>query len=149
MIVDAIKNAELYYSLSPRIKQVFDWLAQTDVAALSVGRHNIDGDNLFVNVMDVALKPQSEAALEVHNRYLDIQVMVGTEESYGWSERCDCHSPREEFNTERDVQFFTDKPQMFFTLNERQFAIFFPEDAHAPMLGEGSVRKLIFKLLIN
>jgi len=33
-------------------------------------------------------------------------------------------------------------------LNERQFAIFFPEDAHAPMLGEGAVRKLIFKLLI-
>ena len=149
MIVDAIKNAELYYSLSSRIKQAFDWLAKTDVAALSAGRHDIDGSNLFVNVMDVELKPQEQAALEVHNRYLDIQVMVGAEESYGWSERCDCHYPREGFNTERDVQFFTDKPQMFFTLNERQFAIFFPEDAHAPMLGEGSVRKLIFKLLID
>ena len=148
MIVDSIKNGELYYSLSPRIKQAFEWLAQTDVKALSAGRHDIDGDNLFVNVMDVVLKPREAAALEVHDRYIDIQVMVGDTEEYGWSERCDCHSPREEFNRERDVQFFTDTPQTFFALNERQFAIFFPEDAHAPMLGKGSVRKLIFKLLI-
>ena len=149
MIVDAIKNAELYYSFSPRIKQAFDWLAQTDVEALTTGRHDIDGDNLFVNVMDVELKPRQEAALEVHNRYIDIQVMRGGDEEYGWSERQDCHSPREEFNTERDVQFFLDVPQTHFTLNERQFAIFFPEDAHAPMLGSGKVRKLIFKILID
>lgn len=149
MIVDSIKNRELYYSLSPRIEQAFDWLAKTDVSTLSAGRHDIDGNNLFVNVMDVDLKPRHEAALEVHNRYIDIQIMCGECEEYGWSERCDCHSPREEFNTERDVQFFTDAPQTFFTLNERQFAIFFPEDAHAPMLGEGKVRKLIFKLLID
>lgn len=149
MIVDAIKNAELYYPLSPRIKQAFDWLAETDVEALTTGRHDIDGNNLFVNVMDVELKPRQEAALEVHNRYIDIQVMRGCDEEYGWSERQDCHSPREEFNTERDVQFFLDVPQTHFTLNERQFAIFFPEDAHAPMLGSGKVRKLIFKLLID
>ncbi len=149
MIIDAIKNAELYYSLSPRIKEAFDWLSQTDVAALSAGRHDIDGDNLFVNVMDVELKPRQEAALEVHNRYIDIQIMCGEQEEYGWSERCNCHSPREEFNEVRDVQFFTDTPQTFFALTEKQFAIFFPEDAHAPMLGKGAVKKLIFKLRID
>ena len=149
MILDSTKNAERYYALLPRLRRVFDYIATTDLAQLEVGRHDIDGDNLFVNVMDVDLKPRHEAALEVHDRYLDIQIMVGADEEYGWSERCDCHSPREEFNRERDVQFFTDAPQTFFTLNERQFAIFFPKDAHAPMLGEGKVRKLIFKLLIN
>lgn len=147
MILDSIKNAELYYSLSPRIKQAFEWLAQTDVKALSAGRHYIDGENLFVNVADVELKPREKAALEVHNRYIDIQIMVGATEEYGWNERCNCHSPREEFNLERDVQFFNDVPQTFFSLTEQQFAIFFPEDAHAPMLGKGAVRKLIFKLL--
>ncbi len=147
MILDSIKNAELYYSLSPRIKEAFDWLAKTYINALSGGRHDIDGDNLFVNVMDVELKPRHDAALEVHNRYIDIQIVCGEQEEFGWSERCNCDAPREEFNCEKDVQFFNDIPQTFFTLNERQFAIFFPEDAHAPMLGEGRVRKLIFKLL--
>ncbi len=146
MILDSIKNAELYYSISPLVKEAFDWLAKTDVMALSAGRHDIDGDNLFVNVNDVDLKPRQEAALEVHNRYIDIQIMCGEQEEYGWAERSNCLSPREEFNCEKDVQFFNDAPQTFFTLKAQQFVIFFPGDAHAPMLGEGSVRKLIFKL---
>ncbi len=146
MILDSIKNAELYYSISPLVKEAFDWLAKTDVMALSTGRHDIDGDNLFVNVNDVDLKPRQEAALEVHNRYIDIQIMYGEQEEYGWAERSNCPSPREEFNCEKDVQLFNDAPQTFFTLKPQQFVIFFPEDAHAPMLGEGSVRKLIFKL---
>ena len=54
MIVDAIKNAELYYSLSPRIKQAFDWLAATDIAALEAGRHDIDGNNLFAGLFVAA-----------------------------------------------------------------------------------------------
>ena len=149
MIADSLKNYKSYLSICPRLEKAFDFILNNDLASFADGRHDIDGDNLFVNVMDVDLKPRHEAALEVHDRYLDIQIMVGADEEYGWSERCDCHSPREEFNRERDVQFFTDAPQTFFTLNERQFAIFFPKDAHAPMLGEGKVRKLIFKLLIN
>ena len=147
MILDSLKNKAQYAALHPRFQTVFDFIDNNDVAALPCGRHDIDGDNLFVNVMDIELKPDHEAALEVHNRYIDIQIMIGEQERYGWSERCDCHTPREEFNTERDVQFFNDKPQTIFALNQRQFAIFFPEDAHAPMLGEGKVRKLIFKLL--
>lgn len=146
MILDSIKNAELYYSISPRIKEAFDWLEKTDIMALSAGRHDIDGDNLFVNVSDVDLKPRQEAALEVHNRYIDIQIMYGEQEEYGWAERSNCLAPREEFNSEKDVQFFNDAPQTFFMLKPQQFVIFFPTDAHAPMLGEGSVRKLIFKL---
>ena len=146
MILDSIKNAELYYSISPLVKEAFDWLAKTDVMALSAGRHDIDGDNLFVNVNDVDLKPRQEAALEVHNRYIDIQIMCGEQEEYGWAERSNCLAPREEFNSEKDVQFFNDAPQTFFMLKPQQFVIFFPTDAHAPMLGEGSVRKLIFKL---
>ena len=149
MILDSLKNKAQYASLHPRFQQVFDFIDNTDLAALPCGRHDIDGDNLFVNVMDVELKPRQEAALEVHNRYIDIQIMCGEQEEYGWSERCNCHSPREEFNEVRDVQFFTDTPQTFFALTEKQFAIFFPEDAHAPMLGKGAVKKLIFKLRID
>lgn len=149
MIIDSIKNAELYYALTPRIKQAFDWLASVNVNTLDAGRHDIDGDNLFVNVQDIELKPRYDAALEVHNRYIDIQVMYGNKEEYGWAERCNCHRPNGEFNEEKDVQFFADEPQIFYTLHEGQFAIFYPEDAHAPMLGVGKVRKLIFKLAIE
>ncbi len=37
-------------------------------------------------------------------------------------------------------------PDMYFKLTAGQFAIFFPEDVHAPMIGEGTIKKLIIKV---
>ena len=146
MILDTLSNRELYYSLSPRLQTAFEWLDRTDVASLAVGRHDIDGSNIFVNVSELDLRPRSAAALEVHNEYIDIQVVFGGEEEFGWSPRSDVKTPRAEFDIEKDIQFFEDTPQTFYPVREGQFTILMPEDAHAPMLGEGHVRKLIFKV---
>ncbi len=149
MIIDSLQNAELYYSLNPRLKAAFDFLAQCNVKTIAEGKHQILGDEVFVNVSEMDLKPRYEAALEVHNKYIDIQVVVGGtgKEEFGWSERKDCKRAKGEFNEERDVQFFTDEPQFFYTLREGQFTILMPDDAHAPMLGNGHVKKMIFKVL--
>lgn len=146
MILDTLQNRELYYFLSPRLRQAFEWLDRTDVASLEVGRHDIDGDDIFVNVSELDLRPRSEAALELHREYIDIQVVFGGEEEFGWSPKSAVASPRAEFDIERDIQFFLDTPQTFYTVREGQFTILTPEDAHAPMLGSGHVRKLIFKV---
>ena len=148
MILDSIKNASRYYSLNPRIEAAFEFLAQCNPRTLAPGKHVIDGDDLFVNVSEIDLKPRYEALLEVHDRYLDIQVLVGdlAKEEFGWSERKDCRKAKGDFDAERDVQFFTDQPQTFYTMREGQFSIFLPEDAHAPMLGTGHIKKLIFKV---
>lgn len=148
MILDSLKNLERYYALSPRLKVVFDFLTTADLAALSVGRHNIDGDNVFVNVSELELRSLDAAHLEVHNRYMDVQVVVGGEEIFGWSDRSDCHAAEGEFDTERDILFYSDKPQTFYKVHPGQFTILLPSDAHAPMLGEGCVKKLIFKVLL-
>lgn len=50
MILDSLQNKERYVSLHPRFKAVFDFIDTHDVAALPCGRHEIDGDNIFVNV---------------------------------------------------------------------------------------------------
>lgn len=146
MILDTLKNRGLYYTLSPRLRRAFEWLEQTDVATLAVGRHDIDGDDIFVNVSELDLRPRSAAALEVHNEYIDIQVVFGGIEEFGWSPRSAVKLPREEFDSNKDIQFFEDIPQTFYTVREGEFTILMPEDAHAPMLGEGHVRKLIFKV---
>jgi len=147
MILDSVKNSERYFSLNPRFEKVFDFLKQHDAWALPVGRNEIDGDELFVNVSELDLKPVEEALSEVHDKYIDVQVVFGGEELFGWSERRNCRKAQGEFDRSRDVQFFTDTPQTFYAVREGQFTILFPEDAHAPMLGEGHVRKLIFKVM--
>ncbi len=146
MILDTIKNRELYYTISPRLHRAFEWLEHTDVSSLTIGRHEIEGNDIFVNVSELDLQPRSDAALEVHNEYIDIQVVFGGEEEFGWSPRSVLSSPRGEFDKEKDIQFFQDRPQTFYTVREGQFTILMPEDAHAPMLGMGHVRKLIFKV---
>jgi biofilm protein TabA len=46
------------------------------------------------------------------------------------------------------VRFFSDTPDMFFQLTGGQFAIFFPEDVHAPMIGKGEIKKIVIKVKI-
>lgn len=149
MILDSLKNAAQYYSLHPRFKTVFDYIASHDLAAMECGRHDIDGDNIFVNVQELDLRPESEARLELHRKYIDIQLLLeGLDEIFGWSEKVDCVKPEAEFDVEKDVQFFTDVPQCFYSVKKGQFSILFPEDGHAPMLGKGHVKKCIFKIAL-
>ncbi len=147
MILDSLKNAPLYYEVAPRLKQAFELIASTDWSSLEAGVHELDGRDIFVNVMELNLKTKSDAKLEVHNEYIDIQILLeGEEEIFGWSERCNLKEPLAEFDAEKDVQFFDDKAQTFYALRPNQFTILLPEDGHAPMIGEGPIRKAIVKV---
>ncbi len=147
MILDSLKNAALYYGVSPRMKKAFELMASTDWTTVEPGIHELDGRDIYVNVMERGLKTKEAAKLEVHNDYIDIQMLIaGKCESFGWSERCNLKQPQGEFNPEKDIQLFDDVPQTYYTLYPGQFTVLFPEDGHAPMVGEGTVRKIIFKV---
>ena len=76
MILDSLKNAALYAEMHPRFKTVFDYIASHDLAAMECGRHDIDGDNIFVVVQEWDLRPTNEARLELHRKYIDIQLVL-------------------------------------------------------------------------
>lgn len=146
MILDSLKNKERYYVLCPRFQKAFEWIESQDLANLPTGRHSIDGDDIFVNVSELELRPREKAALEVHNEYIDIQVVIKGVEEFGWAPRSSVKHEREAFDTTNDIGFYTDVPEMFYTMHEGEFCILLPEDAHAPMLGNGPIKKLIVKV---
>ena len=147
MILDSLKNSALYENVNPRMKKAFALIASTDWTTMEPGIHELDGKDIDVNVMERELKQKSDAKLEVHNEYIDIQVLIsGREESFGWSERRDLKLPQGEFDAGKDIQFFDDVPQTYYTLRPGQFTVLFPEDGHAPMVGEGTMRKIIVKV---
>ncbi|MFI3303436.1 MAG: YhcH/YjgK/YiaL family protein [Rikenellaceae bacterium] len=149
MILDSFKNSSLYDSICQRMKRAFELVAATDLVALPAGKHLLDGEDIFVNIMEVDLKKSADAKLEIHDVYADIQILlVGEEEGFGWSERASLNNPIAEFDREKDVQFWNDAHQTTYYLRKGQFTILMPEDAHAPMIGEGKVKKAIVKVRI-
>lgn len=149
MIIDSLKNTAQYEQISPLFKKAFEYIKTLDFANLEKGRTELDGDNLFVMVNESELKEKSLAKLEVHNSYADIQIPVSKAETFGWSSRTDLKNAVEPFDSKKDIQFFTETPNSYIAINPGDFAIFFPEDGHAPCVGEGKIIKIIVKVKIQ
>jgi biofilm protein TabA len=149
MIIDTLASAKKYYGLHKNFKAAFDYINATDLETLAAGKHDVT-DGLIVIASEAEGKTADTATekFECHNKNIDIQFCIRGNETIGWKPRTDCKSPKGEYNDEKDVLFFSDKPDMYFALKDSQFVIFYPEDVHAPMIGEGLIKKLVFKVKI-
>lgn len=146
MIVDNLNNTALYEHVHPLFKKAFDYLKSTDLSKLEVGKVELQGKDLFLSVSDSNMKIKENAKLEVHDKYIDIQIPLSKAEAFGWEPRAALKHAHDVFNTEKDIQFFTDNASTLLTLAPGNFVIFFPEDAHAPCIGEGVIRKIVVKV---
>ena len=129
-------------------QQALQYIADTDLTELEPGKHLLDGDNLFVNIVDSQMKTPEQARLEVHDKYIDIQVPLSKAESFGVKPRSECKEPDGEFNAEKDILFYKDKDWTTITVEVGQAVTFDPETAHAPLIGEGTIHKAIFKVKV-
>lgn len=148
MIIDSIENASKYYGIHPLFEKAFAYINQADLQNTEGGKYEIDGDNLraaFSNKTGMTAE-ESTAKFECHNNHIDIQLCINGLETIGWKPRSKCTSSKGEYNPDKDVSFYNDTPDMFFQLTNGQFAIFFPEDVHAPMIGEREIKKLVIKV---
>lgn len=148
MIFDTIANAERYASLHSLFPQAFDFIRNTDLPALAAGRYPIVGTDLFAIVEQAQGRTREAAKLECHRKYIDIQLVLAGVDEMGWKALADCHQPVAEFKQEKDIQFFEDTPATWIATPPGAFCIFFPQDAHAPLVSSGEIRKVIFKIAV-
>lgn len=148
MILSNLKNSERVEMLHPLFKEVFDYVKSHDLLHTECGKIELRGDELFINNAESTLKSQEEQVLELHRKYIDIQILLEGKERMGWKAIEDLKEEIQPYNEEKDCAFYADRSTSFVDLEPGQFAIFFPEDAHAPIIGEGTVRKLIAKVRI-
>jgi biofilm protein TabA len=148
MILDDLKNLEKYVAIHPRFEKAFAYLTTTDFETIKPGKYEIDGELTFALVVNDDAVPMldSTAQFECHNTYIDIQYVFGGVETVGYKSRLTCVEPRGEYDTKKDVLFYEDAPDFFFKLYPGQFGIYFPDDVHAPMIGEGKIRKVVMKI---
>lgn len=127
-------------------QQALAFIQENDLYAMEPGKHLIDGEHLFVNIVDSQLKTPQQARLEVHDKYIDIQVPLSKAETYGVKPRTLCTMPEGEMDSVKDILFYKDPVEETVTVEAGGSITFDPDTAHAPLIGEGTIHKAIFKV---
>ena len=148
MIFSTISQSDRYAALHPLFPRAFEYTRNTDLLTLAPGRYPIVGEQLFVIVENVSGRTRAEAKLECHRRYIDIQLVLEGLDEMGWKALADCVDPVSDYSAEKDIRFFHDAPASWIATPPGAFCIFFPEDAHAPLVSAGQIRKVIFKIAL-
>ena len=147
MILDQLDNAARYFPLNDRLAQAFEFLMRADLKTLPVGRHEIEGDCVFAIIAKEAGREREAAQLETHQNYIDIQFVLAGVETMGWKPHSLCRQPTAAYDPSSDLQFFADEPDAWLATHPGTFAIFFPEDAHMPLIASTVIHKVIVKVL--
>ncbi len=148
MILDVGARWHDYRCLHPLFERGLRFLADTDLRALSPGRHEVDGDRIYVSIDHTQGRGREGARLEAHRRYIDVQYTIDGDEEIGWMPLTGCGQPIDDYHAAKDVSFYAARPTTWLAVPAGSFAIFLPDDAHAPLAGRGAVKKAIVKIAV-
>ncbi len=146
MILDSLTHATRYESLHPAFGDAFRFLR--GVYGIPDGSREIRGKDLYAMISTSHGKPREEAFLESHRRYIDIHFCLEGTEEIGWRALARCAAVNVPYDSSKDVETYTDTPETWCVLPAGSFAIFFPEDAHAPLVSHGMLRKAVIKVAL-
>ena len=148
MIYGNIAYADRYASLHPLLPQLFAYVKSHDLLHTPMGKIVLDGDKLFINNVNPECLAQEKQVLEVHRRYIDVHILLEGKERVGWRNTNDCKELAHPYDEGDDFATFFDKPTTYIDMMPNDFLIVFPEDAHAPIIGSGKIRKAIAKVML-
>lgn len=146
MIVLRLENSERIESLHPLFKQLFDYVKNHDFLNEPLGRIDLDGDRLFINNVNPACVKPERQVIELHQDYIDVHILLEGKEAIGWKTIEELNEPIHAYSKDNDCALYADKPTSWVNLLPGEFVIVYPEDPHAPCVGEGKIRKLIAKV---
>lgn len=146
MIIDTLDNLGKYQGINPLFVDVVEFLKKNDLNVMEDGKYPIKGKDLFLNLTTAKGKAPDEAEVETHVKMIDIQMPLDGPETYGYTPLCNL--PEEEYNAEKDVTMYPGlMAESFIDCQPGMFAIFFPQDGHAPCITMApEIRKAIFKV---
>lgn len=150
MIYDTINNLWKYNGISANLDKAIDFILGTDLDTLPLGRNEIDGDSVFVNVMEVSAKNREELQFEMHRAYMDIQIdVVGTEIiDLGYGEL----TVLEEMDVEKDYGFVLPQESVPCRMGPGKFVVCMSGEAHKPGI-QGTedpfVKKCVVKVAVK
>lgn len=148
MILDPVDRLRL--PGVPRGAEIADYIAGHDMFAVASGDHPIDGDSLFVRILDYTPVDPSVQSYETHELYTDVQVVLeGLDGIHVVTP--DSLELLGEHDARGDFSFFASAEEpTSLVVPAGWFALFMPGEAHKPGVAvrswSGRVRKAVFKV---
>jgi len=147
MIYGTIEKEETYDFLTDRLKKCFAYIKEHSLEAMELGRYELEGDDLYMNLQELETQPLEGKPFEAHRRYLDLHYIVSG------AERIDVNflgrMRQETYHEDRDLAVLTGEPSGSVLLKKGDFMICWPVDAHRPAGMENApqrIRKAVFKI---
>ena len=147
MIIDRLENIMSYASLNPLFPEAFEFLLKTDLANHELGKVVLQEGDSWVNFAQGRPKGKEDSKIETHNNFIDIQIPVSDSELMGYMPRVDL--PEEEYNTVKDATYYKGLATDYLTIKPGMFAIFFPQDAHAPGVNPQGLKRVVVKVRVK
>lgn len=154
MIFGHIDNAGELLSLLPApLQTAIRHLQSTDFSALPVGNYDLQGKDIYVQVIDMETKPWSAGRPEVHRQYIDVQHLCRGSEQIGVAVDTGNNPVAADFLAERDLLFYAGvENESTLRMLPGSFAIFFPGDVHRPgcqIDAPALIRKVVIKVRLS
>ncbi|HBY02936.1 MAG TPA: YhcH/YjgK/YiaL family protein [Rikenellaceae bacterium] len=146
MIVDSIRGFERYLNIHPRFEKVYTYILKTNLHTLEPGEYPVVGKEIYCKIWEGPGKGIEIPKLEVHDSYIDIHIVLTGSETIGIRDRSRCMCDNINYDEQKDIAFLEEIPENFISLGEDNLAVIFPHDAHAPLIGEGFIKKAIIKV---
>ena len=145
MICDTLNHLHLYKGFQKNLDTAIEFLAVHPLDTLPLGRTEVDGENVFINLMEADLHPDEGSHPEYHKLYADLQIDLTGGEGWGYET-----APGTEVEPYHSDIGQVDSPDAIFgTLGEGRFVLFFPGELHRPgvaMPDCSTVRKAVVKI---
>lgn len=147
MITDELANIGRYTSCLPSLQAIAEFMERTDLNALPDGKVELEEIHGFVNIQTIPAKSVEDAKLESHRKMIDVQVPLAGDETMGYTSLS--HVMQAEYNEMKDITFHPGSPDSLVRVRKGMFAVFFPEDVHAPGITAVPIRKAVFKIPVS
>ena len=121
-------DLDKYLGINNNINTAIEYIKNKPLGQLSLGRNEVDGDNVFINRFDYETKDASSLLFESHIKYADLHLILSGHERI-------LVAPNEslefvEENKQSDYIGLQGKEQAAFNMNEEYALIVFPYEAH-------------------
>ena len=149
MIFGSTTNLEEYAFLEDKIKACFDFYKENDMENMEIGIHKIDGDDLFVNIVEYDTTTPENRFWEAHKEYLDLHLMLLGEEKINLNFLKEMEVL--DYDPEADFQASNGEKNSSVDLKVGDFLICYPNDVHMTALQIDDpvyTKKAIFKIKI-